>query len=78
MCKHGQVLNECCLLLPMFYIDVYLQNRLRQKLVVGIYMSTVNVPEEEHKKADLRVLLCIVLPDVRLSVALREVIVKPM
>ena len=74
----GRRPEDCRLILPIFYIDAFEQNRSRNRSVVGIYMSFANASMEETEAAESRYLLCLVPLNVDLFDALRLVIIAPM
>jgi hypothetical protein len=76
--RHGLDPEECRLLLPVFYLDAFEQSWSCNKSVIGIYMAMANMPVAEYRKADLRILLCLVLKTISLHTAIREIIIKPM
>jgi hypothetical protein len=57
----GENIAWCCMVLLIFYIDMFEIERSCHALVEGIYMSFANAPTAEHCSANLCILLCEVL-----------------
>jgi hypothetical protein len=74
----GWHLNDCQLILPMFYIDMFKQNRSQSQSIISIYMLFANVSMEEMKVTESQYLLCLMPLNVNLFNALWLVIITPM
>ncbi len=74
----GQRLEECQLILPMFYINTFKQNRSQCQSIISIYMLFTNTSREESEAAESRYLLCLMPLNTNLFNTLRLIIITPM